>query len=224
MMRPLVVVRPEPGNAATCARAHVAGFAAVALPLFAVVPLAWTPPDPAAYDALVLTSANAVRHGGSGLATLLALPVLAVGERTAAAARAAGFTVACVGECDAATLLAEPAAQAFARALQLAGRDRVSMVAPTIAATVTVYASEAVAVAPADLARLVGTTVLLHSARAARRLATLLDAAKVARTDVAVAAFSAAVATAAGTGWASITIADTPDDAALLGAIARAAA
>jgi uroporphyrinogen-III synthase len=34
------------------------------MPLFAIVPLDWTAPDPAQFDGLVLTSANAVRHAG----------------------------------------------------------------------------------------------------------------------------------------------------------------
>jgi uroporphyrinogen-III synthase len=59
--RVVAVLRPEPGNAATCARAATAGFAPLALPFFAVRAIAWATPDPAHYDALVLTSANALR-------------------------------------------------------------------------------------------------------------------------------------------------------------------
>ena len=106
MTRTLAVLRPEPGNAATVARARAAGFATLSLPVFAVVPLAWDVPDPADYDALILTSANAVRHAGAGLDRLRVLPVFAVGARTAAAARAAGFDVAQTGCEDAAALLA----------------------------------------------------------------------------------------------------------------------
>ena len=46
----------------------------------------------------MLTSANAIRHGGAGLERLRSLPVHAVGEATAAAAREAGFAVAGIGE------------------------------------------------------------------------------------------------------------------------------
>ena len=44
-MRRIAVLRPEPGNARTAAAVEAMGFAAIRLPLFAVVPLAWTVPD-----------------------------------------------------------------------------------------------------------------------------------------------------------------------------------
>ena len=73
MTRVLAVLRPEPGNAATRERAEIAGFATVALPLFEVRALAWDAPDPGAFDALILTSANALRFGGGGLAAFTSL-------------------------------------------------------------------------------------------------------------------------------------------------------
>ena len=91
----LIVVRPEPGCAATLAAARELGFAAEGHPLFAVRALGWAPP-PAQFDALLIGSANAVRHAGPGLAAYAALPVYAVGAATAAAAREAGLTV--IGE------------------------------------------------------------------------------------------------------------------------------
>jgi uroporphyrinogen-III synthase len=44
-MRPLLVVRPEPGNAASVA-ARALGLAVLGAPLFAVEAVAWTVPDP----------------------------------------------------------------------------------------------------------------------------------------------------------------------------------
>ena len=72
---------------------------------------------PGRFDALLLTSANAVRLGGSELAKLRDLPVTAVGEATAAAARDAGFRVETIGSGNAVDLLAEqpPALSAVAR-------------------------------------------------------------------------------------------------------------
>ena len=64
-MSKVVVLRPEPGASATLARAKAAGIDAVAIPLFEVVPVAWDAPDPSSVDALLLTSANAARHGGA---------------------------------------------------------------------------------------------------------------------------------------------------------------
>ena len=207
MSRPLAVLRPEPGNAATAARIEAAGGTALRLPLFAVRALDWTPPDPQQYDALLLTSANTLRHGGAGLATLRALPVLAVGAATATAARAAGFTVVLTGDHDAANLLAQP--HDFHRPLHLGGRDRI----PTGATAIAVYVSDALNIAPAAIATLDGSVVLLHSARAAHRLAELVDPAR-----LRIAALSPAVLAAAGPGWDATIVAPTPTDAALVAA------
>ena len=65
--RRVLVLRPNPGDAATIARAEGMGFVAIAAPLFGIVPVAWTPSD-APHDALMLTSANALRHAGDALA------------------------------------------------------------------------------------------------------------------------------------------------------------
>jgi len=217
MSRTLAVLRPEPGNAATAARAEAAGYAVLRLPLFAVVPLDWQVPDVRDHDGLVLTSANSVRMAGAALASLAPLPVIAVGEQTATAARAAGLTVMATGNSDATGLAVLLAEHCVSRALHLGGRDRTSVDGVTRA--IAVYASEPRAVAPADLARLAGSVALLHSARAATRLGVLLDSAGLARADVAVGAFSAAIADAVGSGWRAVAVAGSPSDAALFAAI-----
>lgn len=213
----LAVLRPEPGNAATVARARAAGFDTLALPLFVVRPFAWEVPDPAAYDALILTSANALRFAGEALATLRTLPVYAVGEHTAATARARGFDVVLTGERDAAALVTAARKCGIVRALHLAGRDRTLSEDEGVVKIVPVYENAVLDIDRATLAGLAGTTALLHSPRAARRLAALLAPAE--RAELAVAAFSPAVASAAGTGWAAVVTAETPSDAALFAAI-----
>lgn len=210
----IAVLRPEPGNAATAAQIVAAGAEPVRLPLFATEPLDWTAPDPRHHDALILTSANAVRLAGPGLARLAALPVYAVGAATAAAARAVGLTVAASGDGDAMSLAERARAASIDRALHLAGRDRAHAALPGVTLTLPVYASAAVPVTPAALARLAGTTALLHSARAGARLADLVAD----RARIALVAISAAAGDAAGTGWASLRIAARPDDAALIAA------
>lgn len=204
-----LVLRPEPGNARTCAALVAAGLEPVALPLFAAVPLGWSPPDPADYDALLLTSAQAVRLAGGGLARLAGLPVVAVGAATAAAARAAGLDVAIVGDGDAAAAVARSAA--YPRLLHLAGREHVAQ--PGVAA-LPVYASEPVPVAPDALAAALDAVVLLHSARAAQHFATLAE--PLPRSRIRLAALSPAVAAAAGAGWAKVVVAGRPEDAALV--------
>jgi uroporphyrinogen-III synthase len=216
MSRRALVLRPAPGNARTCTALAAAGIEAVPLPLFAVMPVAWSPPDPRRFDALLLTSAQAVRHGGVGLAALAELPVVAVGEATAAAARAAGLAVARVGTGDAAAVVAQAAA--FPRLLHLAGRDRIAQ--PGVEAR-TVYASEELPIGAEAIAAALDGVVLLHSIRAATRFGEL--AAALPRARVRIAALSAAVAVAAGGGWQSVVVAPRPQDVALVQVAARLA-
>ena len=219
-MTRFVVLRPEPGNAATCARLRDQGLEALALPLFAVVPVAWTLPDLARFDAVLLTSANAVRHGALPDA-LKRLPVVAVGEATAAAARSAGFDVAITGTGDARSAVDQARTKNLARLLHLAGRER----APTAGnvEAITVYSSDPVRVDDADIRATGAQHVLIHSARAARAFAERVDGAGVDRATIALIVISAAVGTAAGGGWREVIVADQPTDDALVAIAANRA-
>lgn len=210
-MRPIVVLRPEPAASATCARIAAAGGSAIARPLFTIVARPWTPPDPDAYDAIALTSANAARLGGSGLAALRALPVWAVGAATAAAAREAGFSVVHAGHGDGAALFAAMATAGVRRALWLAGEDHAPPPAAPDLDLVVVYRADPLPQAP-DLPA--GAVLLVHSPRAAAHLATLVP--PHGRADHVVAAISPAAAAAAGIGWAERLAASRPVDAALV--------
>lgn len=214
MSRRALVVRPEPGGAATAARLAALGLDAVRLPLFAVTPLPWSPP-PATFDALLLTSANAVRHAGPALADLRMLPVVAVGGGTAAAAEAHGLQVAAIGTGDAADALSIAHAQGWRRVIRLAGRERTPLAGVT---DVPVYASDPLSPPPGALESARSAVALLHSTRAARFFADLIDRDRVPRREVRLAAISAAVAGAAGTGWDRVLVAAAPSDQQLVAA------
>jgi uroporphyrinogen-III synthase len=62
---------------------------------------------------------------------------------------------------------------------------------------------------------------LLHSARAARHLASELDRLQIERDRHHAVVFSAKVAEAAGQGWGSVQMADRPDDESLLSLATR---
>lgn len=217
MSRAVAVLRPEPGNAATVARVEAAGLTAIRLPLFAVHALEWTAPDPAAFDALILTSANAPRLAGVKLNAFAHLPVFAVGPATATTACARGLTVAETGERDGAELVATMAARGFSRALLLAGREHALHDGGIVAQTIAVYAADPLPVDATAIDRLADSVALLHSARAARRFAEIVGPA---RASIRIAAISPAVADAAGPGWADIAAAPSPNDDALI-ALAR---
>lgn len=214
MNRRVAILRPEPGNAATAMRLRDAGLEPLSLPLFEVRPLDWTPPDAAAFDGLLLTSANAVRHGGMGLDQLSGLPVLAVGSATAEIVRAAGFIVARTGSTDVAELLHD--APDFNRLLWLTGREHTAIKHPALAEAIAVYASDAIPLA--DAALLQGNVALIHSARAGMQLATELDRHAIPRATVRIAAISGKAAVGAGPGWAAVAIAAAPNDEAMIAA------
>lgn len=214
MTRPIAVLRPEPGNAATVARVTAAGLTAIALPLFAVRALDWTAPDPATFDGVLFTSANAVRQGGAELDRLKGLPAFAVGENTAIAARARGFDVMTSGTGDAAAIIALAESRGHRRLLHLAGRERSIHIEGAIA----VYASEPLPITLADIGHLATSIAFLHSARAASRLAELVDSAGLARDMLALVAISPAVAQAAGAGWRALASAAAPRDDAMIAA------
>ena len=212
-MRRLVLLRPDPGASASLARARALGLDTVATPLFAVEPIAWAVPPLDAFDALLLTSANALRHGGAGIGALAGLPVIAVGEATAAEARAAGLTVTDVGYggIDAALALVPPAQ----RLLHLSGADRFAATTTHRVTAIAVY--HAREIPDPRLPDLAEAVVAVHSARAGARLADVVAD----RGATMIAAISAAAAAACGSGWESVATADAPSDTALLALAAR---
>jgi len=205
-VRKVVILRPEPGASATLARATAAGIDAVAIPLFEIAPVDWIAPDAGDYDALLLTSANAVRYAGEQLAGLHALPTYCVGEATAVAAREAGFAVAATGANDSAALI-KRVPQGL-RLLHLTGQTHRAV--PGVAAII-VYDS-AVIDPPPSLEALAGNVAMVHSPRCGARLAELIEA----RGEIGIAAISAAAAAACGGGWREMAAIAAPGDGALL--------
>ena len=217
-MTPLIVIRPQPGCNATVAAARALGLAAHGFPLFAVRPLAWTAPGPASFDALLIGSVNALRHGGAALAGFAGKPAYVVGEATAAEARAAGLEIAATGEGGVQALLGE-LVPGHRRLLRLAGRERVALLPPPgiVIDERVVYASEALPMAAALVAMLSeSAVVLLHSAEAARHLAAQCERNGIARDAIGIAALAPRIAGAAGHGWAWLATAPAPRDHALL--------
>lgn len=222
--RPVWVLRPEPGNAATCARVEAMGRTAVSLPLFTVEALAWDVPDSADHDALLLTSANAVRHAGEGLTRLSALPVYAVGDATAKVAHAVGLAVSATGEGGVEGIAAILQRDQRRRILHLTGHDFRALPIDAEVTVRQVYVAQArpdCALLPALFAAPRPADVMLHSPRAAKRFAELVDTAAVSRADFRLFTLSHKIAAAAGPNWAAVTIADRVDEAALLSCLQK---
>jgi len=127
----ILVTRPHPDDDSTAASLRARGFEVLLAPMLRFEPVAFDDED-LRYGAVIVTSANALRgieHQLKG-SKLLKLPLFAVGEHTAAAARGAGFETVISAKGDAASLrdlvLASVKAKALKKAsplLYLAGAD-----------------------------------------------------------------------------------------------------
>lgn len=213
-MRPVLVLRPEPAASATVERAQAAGLNARAVPLFTIEPIAWTLPDVGSFDGLLLTSANSVRHAGELLRQLRGLPVYAVGDATADAARERGFDIKATGAAGIDRLLGS--IEPDLNLLHLCGRDRKEPASAKQSITaLPVYGARAVE--DPDLGDLANCVALLHSPRAAERFAELVSD----KSAVAIVAISPAAAQAAGPGWNCVAAAAEPNEEALLALAAK---
>jgi uroporphyrinogen-III synthase len=92
MVLRVLVTRPEPGASRTGARLAAAGFSPILMPMTEIVPLRVDEAMPTHADAVVATSANALRHcPPDWVAGLAGTPLFAVGAETGALARSLGF-------------------------------------------------------------------------------------------------------------------------------------
>jgi uroporphyrinogen-III synthase len=124
----LLVTRPEPDAERTAAALRARGHVVLVVPLLRIEPLQHAEIGPEPFDALLVTSANAAVAAGhhARFAQLRALPVFAVGDRSAQAMRAAGFAdvISAQGDVSDLAALVAPRLKAGASLLYLAGADR----------------------------------------------------------------------------------------------------
>lgn len=147
----LLVTRPEPESARTAAALRQRGHAVIEAPMLRIAPVPDVVLGPGPWVAVALTSINAVaavtaNHWAEALA---GLPAFAVGDRTAAAARAAGFVDIRVAEGEIGSLVRRITADLSGAdrtppgdpVLYLAGEDRAGdldvLLAPVGLAVVT---------------------------------------------------------------------------------------
>ena len=183
------VTRAEPGASATAERLRALGFDPLVSPVLEVRPLD-VPIDLHGAAALAFTSANAVR-AFARLEPDRVLPVFAVGEATAEAARDAGFSAVETADGDVSALARLIAARRPALVLNPTAaepaQDLAALLAPAGVPVRTAALYETVPAEPTQaLAALEAvSTVLVHSPKAGLRLARLLDASTLARLDFA---------------------------------------
>lgn len=216
------MTRAEPGAARTAARLTDLGFQPIVRPLLRIETLApVTPPDRP--DALVFTSINGVA-AWLDLSVERDTPVLAVGQATAQAARAAGFASVRSADGDLDDLAALIRSDPALKGARLR-HPRAETPAGDLGALIDGHAG----VEPLPVYRAVQTglgapeafdAVLIHSPRAARALVAALGP-DAARGRIACAISAKAAALLADLPFAETRIAGTPDDAALLARLGK---
>jgi uroporphyrinogen-III synthase len=240
----VLVTRPHPDDESTAAGLRARGFEVLRAPMLRFEPVAFNDDMDARYGAVIVTSANALRGLTPHLKShrLLELPLFAVGEQTATAARHAGFTHVISAHGDATALrdlvLARVKAKELKKAstlLYLAGADLASDLAGELGehglrvVTQTTYRMLPVASLPREVSDAFAANeveaVLHYSRRSARAF---LEAARAAGVEISALAIpqcciSAAVASVVrDAGATQVMVAASPDENALFEALGRA--
>ena len=240
----VLVTRPHPDDETTAASLRARGFDVLRAPMLRFEPVAVHEDMNARYSAVIVTSANALRGIEPHLKghRMVELPLFAVGDHTAAAARRAGFTHVVSANGDAANLrdlvLASLKAKELKKAstlLYLAGAEIARDLASELeesgfrVVTQTTYRMIAVKSLPRETCDAFAANqveaVLHYSQRSARAF---LDAARAAGVEISALAIpqcciSATVASVVReAGATQVVVAATPDENALFEALERA--
>lgn len=218
MSAAVLVLRPEPGASRTAERVAGLGLVPIRFPLFTLKPGVWSPPDAGAYDAVLLTSANAARLGGPSLAAFHQLPAYVVGAATARAARDVGFRDVRQGGGNVAGTVPLMVGARHVHVLHPCG-DSVRPYDPlglridqrVVYGTVSIGDAAGLAAVLPPQGPL---CALVHSPRAGERLAALVQ--PDVRPRIGIAAISAAAADACGPAWRAMAVAGAPNEDALL--------
>src|SRR5579872_5299414 len=237
----ILVTRPNPDAETTAAGLRARGFEALLAPMLRFEASAFHDDADAHYGAVIVTSANALRGIEAQLkaSPLLKLPLFAVGEQTAAAARKLGFEQVISAAGDAASLRDLVAASVKAKALKktspllyLAGADLARDLPGELGErgftviTQTTYRMVPVAHFPEETREAFAAdaveAVLHYSRRSARAFIEAVRAAGVEISALSLPQYclSAGIATVLrDAGAAQVIVASSPDESALFGAL-----
>jgi uroporphyrinogen-III synthase len=148
----VLLTRPAEDNARIAAMLEPLGASCLAWPLTRIVPLVGRLEVPAGTEAILFSSANAVRAFAAA-APLRDLPALCVGERTADCARAAGFALVQSAGGDAADLARLARESGHRRFFHPRGRETTRLPLDGVAVdAVPVYAAEPAGPPPPEAA------------------------------------------------------------------------
>ena len=217
-MNKVFAIRPEPGLSKTIAAGAARALPISGVPLSKVIPCGWTLPEVEKFDALLVGSANAFRHGGEKLEALTHLPVLAVGQATAQAACDSGFKVALSGVGGLQSVLDQSAGE-FQKLLRLSGEEHVPLCPPdNVQITDRIVYRIGTVDLPEEFADelSMGALVLLHSAAAADHFSSECNRLGVNREKVSLCALGPRILEPVGEGWQDARAAANPNENDLL--------
>lgn len=230
-MRPVLVTRAEPGASRTCETLQALGYAPVNAAT-AVIGFFSAALDLAPGEAIALTSPNGAQ-AAARLTPRRDAPVYTVGAATADAARALGFKDITSADGDGAALAELICALGCKDVVHVRGKDQAFDLVGALgdagvrARGLVAYGAEPVSdlSAAARTALSQGAAVLIHSAKGAERLQALAEQAGLADRLAAarlIAISQSAAAPLRSAGARSVSIAETPDETALLAALSNA--
>jgi uroporphyrinogen-III synthase len=239
----ILVTRPAPDNEKTAAALRARGYDALLSPMLRYEAIAFHGEDDAAYDAVVITSANAIRaiESHPSRMRLFGLRAFTVGEHSAEAARGAGFGEVISAKAGAHALSGLIAKNVTSGKLKkgatlcyLAGADLAHDLAADLGArgftvvTHTTYRMVPVAGFPAGISeafRANGVEAVLHYSRRSARA--FLDAARTDGIEISALALpqccisDAVAGILREAGAMQVVTARTPDESAVLDALDR---
>jgi uroporphyrinogen-III synthase len=240
----ILVTRPHPDDEATAAGLRARGFEVLLAPMLRFEPAVFHEDADAHYGAVIVTSANALRGIESQLkaSQLLKLPLFAVGEHTATAARGIGFEHVISAKGDAASLRDLVTASVKAKALKktspllyLAGADLARDLAGELGergftvVTQTTYRMIPLSSLPREVCDAFAANrveaVLHYSRRSARAFLESIRAegVEISALSIPQCCISAGVASVVrDAGATQVTVAASPDENALFGVLDRA--
>jgi uroporphyrinogen-III synthase len=240
----VLVTRPHPDDETTASGLRARGYEVLQAPMLRYEPIAFSDDEDGQYGAVIVTSANAVRGLVPQLkgSRLLKLPLFAVAEHAASAARAAGFENVISASGDAGSLRDLVLARAKSKQLKktspllyLAGADLARDLSGELGergftvVTRTTYRMLPVQSLPRETCEAFAANrieaVLHYSRRSARAF---LEAARNAGVEISALAISqccisdGVAAVMRDAGATQVMVAASPDENALFGALDRA--
>ncbi|MGA7810067.1 uroporphyrinogen-III synthase [Bradyrhizobium sp.] len=239
----VLVTRPNPDGETTAARLRAGGYEVLLAPMLKFEPVALRDDPDADYDAVIVTSANALRAIAEQPLKRRAarLPLFAVGDHTASTAADAGFATVISAAGDAAALRdlvltqLKRSRKKAARLLYLAGTDLSRDLAGELKAegfdvvTQTTYRMAAMSGLPRDTREAFAANgieaVLHYSGRSAQAFveAARADGVEISALAIPQCCISATVASILRDAGANqVVVAASPDENALFGALERA--